>query len=185
MAVEHDRLQPGDDPVGTLAPHAGAYSRDRIAVPELFERHRAAQLACCELFEQLRRAQRTRRERGEHCRREERAGKRQAAHLLEHDHHVDQAETEATRGFGYEQARPTHLGEVCPQLVGDAAVVFGHGTHVRAGRFVGEKAAHCLAQRLLVIAEREIHCRGPSAARSGCYRRAAHTARRKTRLPEW
>ena len=45
VAVEHERLLAGEHPVGALAPRPGAHAIDGIAVAELLERDRAADLA--------------------------------------------------------------------------------------------------------------------------------------------
>ena len=111
MAVEHERLLTGEHPVGALAPDAGAHAVDGVAGAQLLERDRSPDRTRRELREQVGRPRRRAARRGEDRRREERARERQPAHLLEHDHHVDEPETEAAVRLGDEQARPTELRE--------------------------------------------------------------------------
>ena len=93
VAVEHRGLEPVHDPVGALAPRAGANPIDDVAVTELLDRDRAAQLAARELCQQLGLTEMLRRDGREDRRGEVGAGEREATHLLEHDDHVDEAET--------------------------------------------------------------------------------------------
>ena len=163
VPVEHERLLTREHPVGALAPGPGVHTVDGIVVAELLERDRAPDRARRELREQVGVLEPASRERGEDRRREERARERQAPHLLHHDGHVDEPETEAAVRLGDEQAGPSELGKLVPHRVGEAAFVVGHLAHVPARRLAREERAHRLAQRVLIVAEGEIQ--GNAASR--------------------
>ena len=88
---------------------------------------------------------------------EERARVHDPAHLLEHDAHVDHAHPRAAVLLGHEQADDAQVGQAPPHLVGGAAVVVEHRAHVAQRCPLAEEAAHRVAQRLLLLAELEVH----------------------------
>ena len=147
---------------------------DRVAVAGLVERDRSPLRAGRQRREQIVEAEGARRERREDRRREERAGEHRAAHLLLHDHRVDQAETEAARRLGHEQPGPSEVDDLAPDLGRDAGVVvFGHAPHVRVRRLGAQERAHGVAERHLLGRKDEVHdltlmsdCRADAAKRA-------------------
>ena len=154
--VEHERLHAVEDPVRALAAGTCAHPVDRVAVALLLERDGAAQRARRERPQQVGRLEAARREGREHGRRVVRTGERETAHLLHHHVHVDEPEAEAAVLLGHQQAGPPDVGDLLPDLVGEAALVVGHGPHVGPGRLALEELADAGSERVLIVGEREV-----------------------------
>ena len=84
-------------------------------------------------------------------------GSTAAAHLLEHDHEVDEVEPGAAVLLGQDEPHPAELGHLLPQLAGEADLVLHHLADEGHGRFLREEVARRAAQHLLLFAEAEIH----------------------------
>src|SRR5262249_27379321 len=131
-------------------------------VTELFERDRAADRARRQLREEVGLVEPRRRQRGEHGRREERARKRQAAHLLHDDGHVDETKTEPAVSLPHQEPGPSERGQLPPNIVGEAALVLGHGADVSTRGLARQERPHGVAQRVLLGRKREIQGTRPS-----------------------
>ena len=160
MAVEHDRLGARRGPTSSPRRRAvAAIAVERIAVPALLDGDRGAHA--------------TRRPgRGAASASPRRVATSVAA--TDDDSHgpgsgsrpISSASTTtssmprpgAAVRLGHEHARPPQLGQLAPQLVGEAAVVVEHRPHVAsAADLAVEEGARGVAQRLLLLAEREVH----------------------------
>ena len=126
-AVEHHRLEPVEHPAPARAARPGC-ARARPG-----RRGRAPRARRCRWSHRPRgraaggRARAPRGGRGADRRRQERAGQRDPAHLLEHDHRVDQPETEPAGRLGHQQRRPAELAERLPHLLDGGVVAVDHG----------------------------------------------------------
>ena len=104
-----------------------------------------------------------RHERRRHRRRQPRPRQRQPAHLLGQHHDLEHPEPGAALRLGDEHAGPPQLGEPAPQVARVPAVVVEHRPHVRGADLPVEERARGGPQRLLLLAEREVHGRGTLA----------------------
>ena len=92
----------------------------------------------------------------------ERSGRDQPAHLLGHDHEVDDAltrEAAATVVLGHEERRPAELGASRPPGAVEAVGVVGQRAHRGERRLLLEELARRLLEELLVFGEAEVHRR--------------------------
>ena len=163
VPVEHDRLLTREHPVGALAPGPGAHAVDgspwpcssSATVPRI-----APDASCAS-----RSASPSRRAASVANTADEKNGPGSGSRPIS-----SSTTTMSTSPrprppcvLGHEQAGPAELGELVPDLVGEAALVVDHRPHVGAGRLAREERAHRLAQRVLLVAEREVH--GNAASR--------------------
>ena len=93
----------------------------------------------------------------QHHGREVGAGIRGAAHLVEHQGQLHQAQPRAALLLGEGQAEPAELGHLVPELLAVAALVVHHRAHVGRGALLVQGRAHRVAQQDLILAEREVH----------------------------
>jgi hypothetical protein len=121
--------------------------------------------------------QRGERRRGEGRGLEQRLGQAGPARLFEHSHEVDVAQAQSVGGLGHHECRRAQLGEHGPAVLGllEARRLVGQfeGTQRGRGALGVENHAHALAQRLLLVGEREIH----DQPRGSPSRRSATTLR--------
>ena len=161
VTVEHHRLRTCQPPPAGLAHRARPHPCDGITGADLFERDGPARRAGRQRCQLRVEAEMLRRQCGEHTRREVRTGERHTSHLLHHDDHVDETETDAPARLGDEQRGPAQLDELIPYAVGEAALVVDHRPHVARWALALEEAAHGTPQLFLVRVEGEIHVCAP------------------------
>ncbi len=121
--------------------------------------------------------QRRERRRGERRGLEQRLGQAGPAGLFEHAHEVDVAQAQPIGGLGHDECRRAQLGEHGPAILGllQAGGPVGQfeGAQSLRGALGIEDRAHAIAQRLLLVGEREIH----DQPRGSPSRRSATTLR--------
>src|SRR2546426_12061504 len=99
--------------------------------------------------------------------RDERPGHHATPHLLHQHREVDEAEAGSAVLLGVDQSEPALLGELRPELVGDARRLLHPRAHERRRALVVQKLPRGRAEHLLFLAEPEIHVRSLLEARLG------------------
>ena len=130
---------------------------DHVAVPVLLDRHRAPCRSVGQTGKQVVEAQTGRRRRGQHRRTDERAGQRHTAHLLQHDHHLQEAGARSPVVGRHQQAVPPEVDDPRAQFRRELTVAVGGGPHRSTVDVLGQERAGRLLQRPLVVVERELH----------------------------
>ena len=98
-----------------------------------------------------------------HRRLDDRVRQRDAARLLEDRHEVGLVKAEPAVGVGHEQTEHAHGVEARPHAAIEfAAGAPAAGAHVGRRRLLGEEVARGVAERDLVVGEREVHRGSPS-----------------------
>ena len=117
------------------------------------------------------------RRRGEGSRLEQGLGQARPPRLFEHAHEVDVAQAQPVGGLGHDERWRAQLGEHGPAVLGllGPADLVGQfeGAQRLGGAFGIQHRAHTLAQRLLLVGEREVH----DQPRGSPSRRSATTLR--------
>ena len=120
VPVDDDGLLAGQDPLRPLAARPGPHGGQRLAVALLPERDRAPSGAGGQVAQELGGPERPGGQRGGDRGGEEGAGQRDAAHLLEHDAHLEQAGARAALVLGDEETGPAEVDQRRPQGGRDA-----------------------------------------------------------------
>ena len=97
---------------------------------------------------------------GEHHRGDVRLGREHPADLLAHHRHLDRPGVHAAVGLGEGEPEHAHLREAPPQALVEAGVRRGHlaaAVGVDRGVVALEQSADGVAQRLLLLVQREVH----------------------------
>src|SRR5439155_6757551 len=97
-------------------------------------------------------------QRSTECRRlDDRPGERMTAGLLEQQHGVDEAQAQAARAFGNEQADDPDVDELLPEPGHAPGVVGPRLADVTRRALLREQVTKRVAERELVVGEREPH----------------------------
>ena len=157
VPVDHGRLLAAEDPLRPLAAGPGPHGPQRLAVPLLAERHRAAPGTGGQVVQELVRAEGAGGQRGRDGGREEGAGQGDAAHLLHHDARLEQAGAGSAVLLGHQEAGPSQVDQGRPQRGRDAGRVLGQLAQQVGPALTLERAARHLLQCELLVVVREVH----------------------------